>query len=64
MKDDNIEIEIQSTRFKDAFTQLVFNVYSKFISESRIEYEPEEVRNSKEIWVGKKEERGVQLEVF
>ena len=50
--DDNIDNEISTDEFKNAFQFIVFDAYLKFIANGRVENEPEAVKLSKVEWVG------------
>lgn len=50
--DDNIDNEINSDKFRDAFQYILFDAYLNYIKNGRIDEEPDEVKNNKLEWVG------------
>ena len=51
-KDDNINIEMKSDKFKDAFSFIIIDAYLQFCKDGKKEYVPEAVKNCKIDWVG------------
>ena len=52
-KDNNLEQEIETDRFKQLFGMLIIQRYIKFNQEeNRIESVPKEIKNDKEEWIG------------
>lgn len=51
-KDSNIDIEMRSENFINAFQNILFNVYLEFYKNNSKEYIPEAVKNCKTEWVG------------
>ena len=50
--DDNIDNEIDTDNFRDAFQLILFDAYLNYIKSGKIEIEPDEVKNNKKDWVG------------
>lgn len=50
--DDNIDNEINSYKFRDAFQYILFDAYLNYIKNGKIDEEPDEVKNNKLEWVG------------
>jgi len=50
--DPNIDNEIASDEFKEAFQFILFDAYSNFINNGKNDIEPEEIKINKSEWVG------------
>ena len=51
-KDDNLEVELKSIKFIEAFQFILFDSYLTFYKNGRKEYIPDAVKNCKTEWVG------------
>ena len=51
-KDDNLEVELKSNKFIEAFQFILFDSYLTFYKNGRKEYIPDAVKNCKTEWVG------------
>ena len=51
-KDDNIEIEMKTDKFKDAFSFIIISAYLEFYRNGKKEIIPQAVKNCKTEWVG------------
>ena len=51
-KDDNIEVEMKSDKFKDAFSFIILDAYLQFCKNGKKELIPDAVKNCKTEWVG------------
>ena len=51
-RDDNINYEITTDKFKQTFLFLILQEYNKFISNGKNEIIPNEVKNNKDDWIG------------
>ena len=51
-KDNNIDVELKSEKFINAFQSIIFDSYLTFFKNGKIEFIPEAVKNCKTEWVG------------
>ena len=51
-KDDNINKEMNSEEFKTAFNFIIFDAYSNYLKNKKLDIEPESVKAFKSEWVG------------
>jgi phage/plasmid-associated DNA primase len=58
-KDLNLDNEMATLKFQTAFVNLLVKIYTDFIKNGNIEYEPEEVINAKKDWIGDDKEHSI-----
>ena len=58
-KDDNINSEIATDKFKITFLFLILQYYEEFIRNGKKEIIPDEVKNNKTEWVGENVDKNV-----
>ena len=51
-RDDNINTQIASDKFKQTFLYLILQEYNNFISNGKQEIIPNEVKNNNNDWIG------------
>ena len=52
LKDHNINNEMESEKFKEAFNFIIFDAYKKYMKNKDLDIEPEQVKFIKTEWVG------------